>query len=52
MSCLWPKAFHNIKLSLLQSHNCAKINPDIVPNIKTRLRYLFYWAKAERLITG
>lgn len=52
MSCRWPRALYNLKVSLLQSHNCAKINPDIVPNIKTMLGYLFYWAIAEHLITG
>ena len=37
MCCRWPKAIHNLRLSLLQSYNWSKIKPDFVPKINTML---------------
>ena len=43
MCCRWPKAIHNLRLSLLQSYNWSKIKPDFVPKINTLLGYLFFF---------
>ena len=54
MCCRWPKAIHNLRLSLLQSYNWSKIKPDFVPKINTMLGiclFVCFFSKAEYLIT-